>query len=82
MAVSTEEDSETLLLERCRARILGLWLDLSNGKIKRSELNRQMTELLDDLEINHRKVYLTLQPELPFLRQSVIGDQALHSHQD
>lgn len=82
MAVSVQEDSETLLLERTRARILGLWLDLQAGKIKRSDLNLRMTELLDDLEVNHREVYLALEPELPYLRRSVIVDQALPSYQD
>lgn len=79
MAVSVQEDSETLLA-RSRAKITSLWLDLQSGKIPtRAELNRQMTEYLDDLEVNHRDAYLALQPELPLLRRAVIGDNALHS---
>lgn len=81
MAVSVQEDSETLLA-RSRAKITGLWLDLQSGKIKRAELNRKMTEYLDDLEVNHRDAYLALQPELPLLRRAVIGDNALPSFTD
>lgn len=79
MAVSVQEDSETLLA-RSRAKLTSLWLDLRTGKISRDELNRKMTDLLDDLEVNHRDIYLALQPELPLLRRAVIGDDVLHTY--
>lgn len=75
------EDSETLLASS-RAKILSLWIDLSEKKITRGELNLKMTELLDDLEINHPETFKELQPELHALRQSVIKDDLLSQHED
>lgn len=79
--MTVQEDVETLLA-RSRAKITSLWLDLSLGVIRRSELSEKMNRFLDDLERTNPEAFIRLLPEIPQLRRSVIRDQDLPSDQD